>query len=50
MPTREEIIRWEWIKVCSQEGCETYALRPFIVTNRAFVYSHGEVIWLLEKG
>lgn len=48
---QEEIeeMRWEWVKVCECNGYETYSLRPLIVTRRAFVYSHGEVIWQIEE-
>ncbi len=46
---KQEEIRWEWVKVYEDNGYETYSLRPFIVTMRAFVYSHSETIWQLEK-
>ncbi len=44
---KQEEIRWEWVMVCKCDGFATYSLRPFTVTRRAFVYSHGEVIWQL---
>lgn len=41
--TKQEEIMWEWVRVCEYDGYETYTLRPFTVTRRAFVYSHSEV-------
>lgn len=47
--TKQEEIRWEWVKTSESDDCETYILQPFTVVHRAFVYSYGEIIWLAMK-